>query len=170
MPHWWLVIQLPNSLSHPGPRQCYTTMYLYATLPCTYTLHYHVLYVALPCIIRYTTMYYMLHCHVLYFTLPCTMRSTPCTIRYTTMYYTLHYHVLYATLPCTYMVTLPCTKRLIHDILHIGSGISPRLPYQARPRTWRDDMGQGVIPGTIWKMSCHNLFIAYFTLTFSKHV
>jgi hypothetical protein len=159
-------------------------MYLYATLPCTiryttmhYTLYHHVLCVTVPCINA-------LHCHVIYVTLPCTIRYTvmyytlhyhvlcvalPCTIRYITMYYTLHYHVLYATLPCTYMVTLPCTKRLIHDILHIGSGVSPRLPYQARPRSWRADMGRGVIPGTIWKISCHNLFIAYFTLTFSKH-
>ena len=23
-------------------------------------------------------------------------------------------------------------------------------------------MGRGLIPGTIWKMSCHNLFITYF--------
>jgi hypothetical protein len=30
-------------------------------------------------------------------------------------------------------------------------------------------MGRGLIPGTIWKISCHNLFITYFTLTFSKH-
>jgi hypothetical protein len=41
------------------------------------------------------------------------------------------------------------------DIFHIGPGISPRLPYQARQRRW--------------KISCHNLFITYFTLTFSKH-
>jgi hypothetical protein len=60
-------------------------------------------------------------------------------------------------------------KRLLHDIFHIGPGISPRLPYQARQRSWRADMGQGLIPGTIWKISCHNLFITYFTLTFSKH-
>ena len=25
-----------------------------------------------------------------------------------------------------------------------------------------------LIPGTIWKISCHNLFITYFTLTFSR--
>jgi hypothetical protein len=60
-------------------------------------------------------------------------------------------------------------KRLLHDIFHIGPGISPRLPYQARQRSWRADMGRGLIPGIIWKMSCHNLFITYFTLTFSKH-
>ena len=36
-------------------------------------------------------------------------------------------------------------------------------------RSWRADMGRGLIPGTIWKISCHNLFITYFTLTFSKH-
>ena len=60
-------------------------------------------------------------------------------------------------------------KRLLHDIFHIGPGISPRLPYQARQRSWRADMGRGLIPGTIWKISCHNLFITYFTLTFSKH-
>jgi hypothetical protein len=28
-------------------------------------------------------------------------------------------------------------------------------------------MGRGLIPGTIWKISCHNLFITYFTLTFN---
>ena len=27
-------------------------------------------------------------------------------------------------------------------------------------------MGRGLIPGTIWKISCHNLYITYFTLTF----
>jgi hypothetical protein len=58
-------------------------------------------------------------------------------------------------------------KRLLHDIFHIGPGISPRLPYQARQRSWRVDMGRGLIPGTIWKISCHNLFITYFTLPFS---
>ena len=60
-------------------------------------------------------------------------------------------------------------ERLLHDIFHIGPGISPRLPYQARQRSWRADMGRGLIPGTIWKISCHHLFITYFTLTFSKH-
>jgi hypothetical protein len=30
-------------------------------------------------------------------------------------------------------------KRLLHDIFHIGPGISPRLPYQARQRSWRTD-------------------------------
>jgi hypothetical protein len=54
-------------------------------------------------------------------------------------------------------------KILLLDIFHIGPGISPRLPYHARQRSWR------LIPGTIWKISCHNLFITYFTLTFSKH-
>jgi hypothetical protein len=60
-------------------------------------------------------------------------------------------------------------KRLLHDIFHIDPGISPRLPYQARQRRWRADMGRGLMPGTIWKISCHNLFITHFTLTFSKH-
>ena len=59
-------------------------------------------------------------------------------------------------------------KRLLHDIFHIGPGISPRLPYQARQRRWRADMGRGLIKGTIWKISCHYLFIKYFTWTFSK--
>jgi hypothetical protein len=40
-------------------------------------------------------------------------------------------------------------KRLIHDIFHIGPGISPRLPYQARQRSWRADMGRGLITGTM---------------------
>ena len=61
-------------------------------------------------------------------------------------------------------------ERLLHDIFHIGPGISPRLLYQARQRNWRADMGRGLIPGTIWTISCHNLFITYFTLTFSKHL
>jgi hypothetical protein len=52
-------------------------------------------------------------------------------------------------------------KRLLHDIFHIGPGISPWLPYQARQRCWRSDMGRGLIPGTIWKISCHNLLITY---------
>jgi hypothetical protein len=30
-------------------------------------------------------------------------------------------------------------------------------------------MGRGLIPGTIWKISCHNLFITYLTLNFFKH-
>ena len=60
-------------------------------------------------------------------------------------------------------------KRLLHDMFHIGPGISPRLTYQARQRSWSADMGRGLIPGTIWKISCHNLFITYYTLTFSKH-
>ena len=47
-------------------------------------------------------------------------------------------------------------KRLLHDIFHIDPGVSPRLPYQARHRSWRAYMGQGLIPGTIWKLSCHN--------------
>ena len=61
------------------------------------------------------------------------------------------------------------TKRLLHDIFHIGPGISLRLPYQAWQWNWRADMDRGLIPGMIWKISCHNLFITYFTLTFSKH-
>ena len=31
------------------------------------------------------------------------------------------------------------SKRLLHDIFHIGPGISPRLKYQARQRSWRAD-------------------------------
>jgi hypothetical protein len=53
-----------------------------------------------------------------------------------------------------------------HDIFHIGPDISPRLPYQAWQLSWRADMGRGLIPGTIWKISWHNLFITYFTLPF----
>ena len=44
-------------------------------------------------------------------------------------------------------------KRLLHDIFQIGPRISPRLPYQARQRSWSADMGRGLIPGTIWKIS-----------------
>jgi hypothetical protein len=39
--------------------------------------------------------------------------------------------------------------------------LAPRLPYQARQRSWSADMGRGLIPGTIWKISRHNLFITY---------
>jgi hypothetical protein len=49
-------------------------------------------------------------------------------------------------------------KRLLHDIFHIGPGISPRLLYQAVGL----DMGRGLIPGPIWKMPCNDLFITYF--------
>ena len=62
------------------------------------------------------------------------------------------------------------TKRLLHDIFHIGPGIRPKLPYQARQRSWRTDMGRRLIPGTIWKISCHDLFITYFTLTFFSSI
>jgi hypothetical protein len=34
--------------------------------------------------------------------------------------------------------------RSLHDIFHIGPGISPRLPYQSRQRRWRADMGRGL--------------------------
>ena len=48
------------------------------------------------------------------------------------------------------------------DIFHVGPCISPRLPYQARQGSRRDDMGRGLIPGTIWKISCHDLLFTYF--------
>jgi hypothetical protein len=56
------------------------------------------------------------------------------------------------------------SKILLHDIFHIGPGISPILPYQVRERSCVDYMGWGLIPGTIWNISCHNLFFTYFTL------
>ena len=49
-------------------------------------------------------------------------------------------------LRCTCCYRQSCVKRLLHDIFHIGPGISPRLPYQARQRRYgsrvdtRDDM------------------------------
>ena len=55
-----------------------------------------------------------------------------------------------------------CIKRLLHDIFHIGPGISPRLPYQARQRSWRADMGRGLIPGTIWKISCQSFYHIFY--------
>jgi hypothetical protein len=61
-------------------------------------------------------------------------------------------------------------NRLLHDIFHICPGISPRITYQARQRSWMAYMGRGLISGTIWKISCHNLFFTYFTLTFFKHL
>jgi hypothetical protein len=59
----------------------------------------------------------------------------------TAVYYTCLFHMF-------------TTKRLLHDIFHIRPGISPRLSYQARQRSWRADMGRGLIPGTIWKILC----------------
>ena len=60
----------------------------------------------------------------------------------------------------TFFFTCPIIKKsLLHDILHIGPGISPRLSYQARERSWRANMCRGLIAGTMWKISCHNLFI-----------
>jgi hypothetical protein len=32
------------------------------------------------------------------------------------------------------------TKRLLHDIFHIGPSINRKLPYQARQRSWSADM------------------------------
>ena len=68
-------------------------------------------------------------------------------------------------------IMLTYIKRLLHAIFHIvpGKCISPRLPYQAQQRIWRSDIDRGLIPETIWEISCHNLFNAYLTLTFSKH-
>jgi hypothetical protein len=44
-------------------------------------------------------------------------------------------------MPLQYSIIVLCeNKRLLHDIFHIGPGISPRLPYQARQRSWRADM------------------------------
>jgi hypothetical protein len=59
--------------------------------------------------------------------------------------------------------------RIYFHNFSIGLGITQRLQYQARQPSWRD-MCRGLIPGTIWKISCHNLFITYFTLTFSKQL
>jgi hypothetical protein len=50
------------------------------------------------------------------------------------------------------------SKWLLHDIFHIGPGISPRLPYQVWRQSWRANMGRGLIPWTIWTISCLNLF------------
>ena len=83
--------------------------------------------------------------------------------------FTQEYHFSWGQRPRGIWYSWVNNKRSLHDIFHIGPGISPRLPYQARQRSWRADMGRGFIPGTIWKISCHNLFITYFTLTFSKH-
>jgi hypothetical protein len=53
-------------------------------------------------------------------------------------------------------------ERLLHDIFHIGPGISLRLPYQAGQRSWMADIGRGLIPWTICKISCQKLFITYY--------
>jgi hypothetical protein len=47
-------------------------------------------------------------------------------------------------------------------LFHISPGISTRITYQARQRRWRAGMGRGLIPGTIWEISCHNLCLVYF--------
>jgi hypothetical protein len=39
---------------------------------------------------------------------------------------------------------------------------------KARQRSWMVDMGRVLIPEIIWKISCHNPFITYFTLIFSS--
>jgi hypothetical protein len=39
----------------------------------------------------------------------------------------------------------PNIKRLLHEYFHIGLGISPRLPYQARQRSWTNDMSRADI-------------------------
>ena len=57
-------------------------------------------------------------------------------------------------------------KRLLYKIFYIGPSMSPRFPYEARERSWRADMCRGLIPGTIWKLLCHKLYITYLTLTF----
>jgi hypothetical protein len=60
-------------------------------------------------------------------------------------------------------------KRLLYKIFYIGPSMSPKFPYEARERSWRAEMCRGLIPGTIWKLLCHKLFITYLTLTFFKH-
>jgi len=50
----------------------------------------------------------------------------------------------------------------------ISALVLARYSHIKPQRSWRADMGRGLIPGTIWKISCHNLFITYFTLTLSK--
>jgi hypothetical protein len=70
-----------------------------------------------------------------------------------------------ATLLKIYFRNLSVQRSFLqHKIL--GPGISPRLLCQARQQSWRADMCRRLIPGTIWKISCHKLFITYFTLTF----
>ena len=60
-------------------------------------------------------------------------------------------------------------SKLLYNIFYIGPSMSPRFPYEARERNWRADICRGLIPGTIWKLLCHKLFITYLTLTFFKH-
>jgi hypothetical protein len=57
---------------------------------------------------------------------------------------------------CSYQIYIFLNnKRLLHDIFHIGPGISPRLPYQARyqarQRSWRADMGRVNVLGRFYK-------------------
>ena len=56
-------------------------------------------------------------------------------------------------------------KRLLQNIFHISP--RPIAALQLRCRAWNGSLG--LIPGTIWKILCHNLFITYFTLTFLKY-
>ena len=62
------------------------------------------------------------------------------------------------------------SKRLLHDISK--STLVSARDFHIKPQSEAGFayMGQGLIPGTIWKMSFHNLFVTYFTLTFFKHL
>jgi hypothetical protein len=57
--------------------------------------------------------------------------------------YSCNNPILLCNLLTYWQLYLLCNiKRLLHDIFHIGPGINPRLPYQARQWSWRADMGR----------------------------
>ena len=51
-------------------------------------------------------------------------------------------------------------KRLLHDIFHIGPGISQRLPYQARQRSW----------GLIWVKGNQGRYEKFHVIIFLSHI
>ena len=108
----------------------YTTLHIYCTLHCTYTVHYtaHILYTTLH-------IYCTLHCtytvhytaHILYTTLHiyCTLHCTY-TVHYTAhiLYTTLH---IYCTLHCTYTVHYTAHILYFLKVLYLTRKTQTRL-------------------------------------------
>jgi hypothetical protein len=60
------------------------------------------------------------------------------------------------------LIFIQNNKRLLHDIFHIGPCISPRLPCQARQRSWSADMGREYVNvlGKFYKQFLTSLYIS----------
>ena len=77
-----------------------------------------------------------------------------------------HVYILTCIVPCMQVYILIHyvyhNKRWLHDIFHIGPGISPRLPYQGRQRSWSADMGRGFFLSHIlhWPFPSIDFYIA----------